>query len=336
MKRSTLLTAVGLILILGLGWLATALISLEGSLALELDWPRRLFSGADDLQRSLLVDWRLPRVLTALVVGAALAMAGLLLQGVTRNPLADPYLLGISGGAGLLVVFVRCMIPVQALDWWLTPLSAFLGALLATLFVIALARGAGGRLTVVGLILAGVVVNALCAAMMSFILARLDPFRLRVTTLWLAGGIGYAGWLQLSVITGLVVVAWLVLRMRAHRLNAFALGSDGASFVGIDSQKLLMRASLTASVLAAFGVTLAGLLGYVGLIVPHAVRMLVGHDFRRTLSLGAVAGALLMLVADSVARLAFAPEELPVGVFTAILGCPVLLALLRNQLRGKA
>jgi len=188
-RPAWLLTLVLLLVTLGVAYLATAAVSREGSVGFDLAWPQRLF-GADDLSRNLLVSWRLPRVVAAMIVGAALSLAGLLLQGVTRNPLADPYLLGISGGAGLIVVFVRAMIPLPAIDWWLTPACAFLGATLATLLVIALARGgprSEGRLTVVGLVLAGVVINALCAAMMQFILARLDPFHLRVTTLWLAG-----------------------------------------------------------------------------------------------------------------------------------------------------
>ena len=321
----------------GLAYLATAAISREGSVALDLSWPLRL-SGPDDLARNLLVAWRLPRVLASMIVGAALSVAGLLLQGVTRNPLADPYLLGISGGAGLLVVFVRAMVPLPAIDWWLTPACAFVGATLATLVVIALARGgprSEGRLTTVGLVLAGVVINALCAAMMQFILARLDPFHLRVTTLWLAGGVSYVAWGQLFVIAVLVAAAWVMLRPRAHQLNALALGGESAASVGVDADRLLRQSALLAGLLTALGVSVAGLLGYVGLIVPHVVRLLAGRDFRRTLPLALVAGALLMLSADSVARLAFAPQELPVGVITALLGCPTLLVLLRRQLSGR-
>jgi iron complex transport system permease protein len=223
----------------------------------------------------------------------------------------------------------------QGADWWLTPIVALLGATLANFAVLYLSRGSGGRVTVLGLILGGVVINAFCAALMSFMLARFDPFHLRVTTLWLAGGISFAPWTQLLVVGAFVFAAWLYLRMRAHQLNAFALGGAGAKSVGVDSERLLLRSALLASFLAAIGVSLAGLLGYVGLIVPHVVRLVVGRDFRRTLTLSAVLGASLLLLADTAARLAFAPEELPVGVLTAIMGCPVLLILLRAQLKGK-
>jgi len=276
-------------------------------------------------------------VLAGIVVGAGLAVAGLVLQGLTRNPLADPYLLGISGGAGLAVVLLHALPGLAvAAGSWLMPLAAFTGAQVAALLVLALGRTgrAGGRLTVLGLILGGVVINALCAALISFLLARFDPFRLRVTTLWLAGGIGFVRWEQLALCTLLVALTWFYLRLQAHHLNAFALGTTGAASVGVDPQRLLLRAALLSSLLTGLGVSLAGLLGYVGLIVPHAVRRIAGADFRAALPLAALAGALLLVVADAAARLLFAPEELPVGVITALLGCPVLLVLLRRQLAG--
>jgi len=316
-------------------WFSVALGSQQGAIVFEPDWLAQL--SADDLHAKVLLFWRAPRVAAGLLVGACLAVAGLVLQGLTRNPLADPYLLGISGGAGLAVVLVHA-IPalVTGSGWWLIPVAAFSGAQGAALLVLGLGRAtgvSGGRISVLGLILAGVVINAFCAAVMSFMLVRFDPFRLRITTLWLAGGIGYVRWDQLMLVLLLTGAAWIFLRFQAHRLNAFALGGSGASAVGVDSDRLLVRAALVASLLTGLGVSIGGLLGYVGLIVPHTVRRLVGSDFRLTLPLTAVAGALLVTVADGVARLALAPEELPVGVLTALMGCPMLLLLLRVQLR---
>jgi len=135
-------------------------------------------------------------------------------------------------------------------------------------------------------------------------------------------------------VAAVTAAAWIYLRAQAHRLNALSLGTHGAQSVGVDAERLLLRSAMVSSVLTGLGVSLGGLLGYVGLIVPHAVRLLVGRDFRATLPVAAVAGPLLLVVADAVARLAFAPEELPVGVLTAILGCPLLLVLLRAQIRG--
>ena len=181
-------------------WLAIGLGSREGQLVFDPDWLSALLDGDDSLQSKILIHWRAPRALAGLIVGAGLAMAGLVLQGLTRNPLADPYLLGISGGAGLAVVALHALPAlVETAGWWLVPAAAFVGAQLATLLVLTLARGARGRLTILGLILAGVIINAMCAALMSFLLVRFDPIRLRITTLWLAGGIGYAPWVQLAL-----------------------------------------------------------------------------------------------------------------------------------------
>ncbi len=336
MRRSALLWT----LVLGgaalaAAWLSVALGSQQGELIFSPGWPRTLWSGDVSMQHRILLHLRAPRVGAGLAVGASLAVAGLVLQGVTRNPLADPYLLGISGGAGLLVVLLHAFpFLVDGLGWWLVPATAFFGALAAAFSVLLMARGAGGRMTVLGLILSGVILNAFCAAVMTFLLARFDPFRLRVTTLWLAGAVGFTRWPQLALVAAVAAAVLLLLRSQAHRLNALALGLDGAQAVGVDADRLLLRAVLWSSVLTALGVSLGGLLGYVGLIVPHAVRLLVGRDFRRTLPVAAAGGALLVVLADLGARLAFAPEELPVGVLTAILGCPVLLLLLRAQLRG--
>ena len=335
-KRSALRWTLGLTLLaLVASWASMAAGSRQGRLTFDAGWVGQAFSpSGDPLMRQVLINLRAPRVAAGLLVGVALAMAGLLLQGVTRNPLADPYLLGISGGAGLLVVMLHA-VPglLDTLGWWLVPTAAFAGAMLASLLVLRLARGAGGRLTILGLILGGVVINAFCAALMSFLLARFDPFRLRITTLWLAGGIGFSEPGQLALAAVVVLAGGLYLRSQAHRLNAMALGSEGAGTVGVDSARLLLRAASVASLLTGVGVSLGGLLGYVGLIVPHAVRLLLGNDFRATLPVAAAAGAFLLVTADMAARLAFAPEELPVGVLTAIIGCPVLLALLRAQLR---
>jgi iron complex transport system permease protein len=337
-RRRAALWTLGLAALLALAaWLSVALGSQEGAIVFEPDWPARL--AADELHAKVLLFWRCPRVVAGMLVGACLAVAGSVLQGLTRNPLADPYLLGISGGAGLAVVLLHAVPAlVVGTGWWLVPLAAFAGAQAAALAVLALGRAtgvSGGRISVLGLILAGVVINAFCAALMTFLLVRFDPFRLRVTTLWLAGGIGFTRWDQLLLVLLLTAAGWLFLRLQAHRLNAFALGASGAGAVGVDADRLMFRSALVASLLTGLGVSIGGLLGYVGLIVPHAARRLVGNDFRATLPLAAVAGALLVAVADAVARLALAPEELPVGVLTALIGCPVLLVLLRRGVRAR-
>ncbi|MBK8480710.1 MAG: iron ABC transporter permease [Proteobacteria bacterium] len=332
-RRAPLLTAGFLLLIAIAAWVALGLGVDAAGRRYDLDWPRRLLS-ADDGLRAPLVHLRGPRVAAALLVGAALGVAGLALQGLTRNPLADPYLLGVSGGAGLAVVLLHSVPGLgAALGWAALPLSAFVGALAALALVLTLAQTAGGRLSLVSLLLAGVVVNAFCAALMTLLLTRADPFRLRLTTSWLLGGIGFVDWPQLVACTLLAAVVGVLLRGWAHRLNAFALGTAAAGGVGLDAPRVVREVALLASVLAAVAVAVAGLIGYVGLIVPPLVRRLVGSDFRATLPAAAAGGALLVLVADTVARTALAPEELPVGVLTGLLGCPLLLVQLKRQLR---
>ena len=336
MRLSPLLWTVVLgLLALAAAWVFVGLGSQMGEYVFMPGWIQALMNPGDAMEYSLIVNLRAPRVAAGLVVGVCLAVAGQLLQGVTRNPLADPYLLGISGGAGLMVVLLHAFyFVVETLGWWLVPTMAFVGAAGAAFAVLRLARGPGGRMTVLGLILSGVVINAFCAALMGFMLVRFDPFHQLITRRWLAGGLSFVYWPQIALVTTVALAALVYLRARAHDLNALSLGTSGAETVGVDADRLLMRAALISSLLTGLGVSLAGLLGYVGLIVPHAVRLLLGNDFRATLPVTAVAGALLLVVADAAARLAFAPEELPVGVLTAIVGCPLLLILLRAQMRG--
>lgn len=337
-RRPLLLTTAAALLIAIAAWIALGLgVDAEGRRC-DLAWPRALLRAEPgDALRAPLLHLRAPRVVAALLVGAALGVAGLALQGLTRNPLADPYLLGVSGGAGLAVVLLHSVPGVgRALGWTALPLAAFIGALAALALVLTLARTAGGRLSLVSLLLAGVVVNAFCAALMTLLLTRADPFRLRLTTSWLLGGIGFVAWPELLACAGLATVVGLLLRGWAHRLNAFALGTAAAGGVGLDAPRVVREVALLASVLAAVAVAVAGLIGYVGLIVPPLVRKLVGNDFRATLPVGAAGGALLVLLADTVARTALAPEELPVGVLTALIGCPLLLLQLRRQLRAGA
>ncbi len=336
MRRSPLFWTLSLgALALVAAWAFVGLGSQMGSYVFMPHWLQALFDTSDTMEYAIILNLRAPRVAAGLVVGMSLAVAGQLLQGVTRNPLADPYLLGISGGAGLMVVLLHAFyFLVEALGWWLVPTVAFLGASASAFAVLRLARGPGGRMTVLGLILSGVVINAFCAALMGFLLVRFDPFHQLITRRWLAGGLSFVNWPQIGMVTVAAVAALVYLRARAHDLNALSLGTSGAETVGVDADRLLTRSALISSMLTGLGVSLAGLLGYVGLIVPHAVRLLLGNDFRATLPVTAVAGALLLVVADAAARLAFAPEELPVGVLTAIVGCPVLLVLLRAQMRG--
>lgn len=312
-------------------YLATGLGSQQGKIIFDARWFNSLFTN----DNSILLHLRLPRVLAALIVGSALSTSGQLLQSATKNPLADPYLLGVAGGAGLFVVSLHAFFPqLAAMNWGLIPLFAFIGGSVSILFVLAIAKGSRGRISLLSLILAGVVINALCAALINFMLARFDPFSLRITSVWLYGGLGYIRWSQLLGVSIAVFVLTFYARSRAHDLNTFGLGLEGAKSLGVDAERLLLKISLVASALAALGVSLAGLLGYIGLIVPHITRILIGRDLRTSIFFSSALGALLLVVSDTAARILFAPEELPVGVLTAILGCPVLVWQLKSEIHS--
>jgi iron complex transport system permease protein len=329
------LAAAGLLAVAVVGYFAVSVGSRGGALTFEPDWVRYLRGGGDPALGAVIAGLRLPRVVAAILAGAALGLAGLLLQGVTRNPLADPFLLGVSGGAGLAVVLLHA-VPglVDLLGWWTVPLAAFGGAQAATALVLFLARGPGGARTTLGLVLSGVIVNALCAAVITFLLVGFDPLRLRITAIWLAGGVGYAEWPQLTL-AGVALAGTVVfVRFRAVQLNAFALGEEGAGLIGVDARRTLTEAAWAASLLTGVAVALAGPVGYVGLLVPHLVRMLAGTDHRALLPLAALGGALVLLVGDLAARTVLSPQEIPVGVLAAIVGTPALLVLIRRELRG--
>jgi len=318
-------------------YVATALGSRGGELTLELDWPHRLFAGADRGLAAVIAELRAPRVAAAALTGAALAVAGLVLQGVSRNPLADPFLLGVSGGAGVVVVALYAVPSViPTLGWWIVPVGAFAGAQAATALVLTLSRGPRGRVTVLGLILGGVVVNAFCAAIMTVLLVSLEPLRLRFASFWLAGGVSSAEWGQIAIAAIGVGVASVFMWARGGAINAFGLGEEGAGLVGVDTRRLLRESAWAASLLTGLAVSLSGMVGYVGLIVPHAVRLLVGGDVRANVPLAAASGALILVVGDAAARSVISPAELPVGVLTALIGTPILFVLIRREMRRGA
>ena len=335
-RRAAFYLLAAIILSAVCAYVVTALGSFEGAVTLELDWPFIWRDGSDSMLAAVIANLRVPRVLAALIAGAALAVSGLILQGVTRNPLADPFLLGVSGGAGLAVVVLHAFSGlIDIVGWWVIPTAAFLGAQAATWLVLSLARGPGGRVTILGLILGGVIINSFCAAAITFLLTRFDPLKLRITHMWLAGGVGYVEWGQLAMAgTGvLLTIVWM--RLRAAQLNAFALGEEGAGLVGVNSKRVLRETAWAAGLLAGIAVSLAGLVGYIGLIVPHVVRLIIGGDFKNTLFFSAVGGALLLVIGDGAARTVMAPQEIPVGVLAALIGTPLLLILIKRELGGK-
>jgi iron complex transport system permease protein len=270
---------------------------------------------------------RLPRIALGLLVGGVLAVSGASLQVLVRNPLADPYLLGLSGGAGLGAVLA---ITAGVANPWAVPAAAFGGALLAMVSVYRLAAVAGGALDGRVLVLAGVVVGAFAGALVSGILAVTDAQGARSAMLWLMGGLGGAGWGTVAALAVYAAPALAVLVAEARALNLLSLGEEPAQHLGTDVARTKRHVFVAASLLTAAAVASGGIIGFVGLVVPHAIRILRGHDNRALLPAAFVAGGSLLVLADTGARTVFAPVELPVGVVTAIIGVPVFAFLLRR------
>ena len=284
---------------------------------------------------TIVLTLRLPRAAGAALVGAALAAAGVLFQGLLRNPLADPYVVGSSGGAALGAV-LGMMIggAFSLLGFGVVPLGAFLGALGATLLVVQLA-GVGGRLPVVTVLLAGFALSTLLGYSVSLLIVLSDRLQLQVPQIyaWLLGGISVVGWSKLAVLGPLVMVTLLLCIGLARSLNAFALGEDGAARLGIDVERDKRRILAAGSLLTAAAVSISGLIGFVGLVVPHLVRLVTGPDHRVLLPASALAGATFLVLADVLAQSLFAPVELPIGIVTAFVGGPFFLWMLRRTRR---
>ncbi len=277
---------------------------------------------------SIVRNLRVPRVILGFGVGGALAMAGATLQAVIGNPLAEPWLLGLSGGASLgAVMAVVIGLPAG----WSVAACATVGALVAIVLVYRIAVVAGRRLDPRVLLLAGVVVGAFASAISAAILAVADPFTFRAAALWLFGGFAGASWgvvlrFLLAALPGVLVLIWL-----ARSLDLLALGDETATALGADAGRVRRLAILTTAVLTALTVSVAGVIGFVGLVVPHAMRWLIGPLHRRLLPGVFLAGGSFTVLADAIARTALAPAELPVGVVTALVGVPLFAVLLRRS-----
>lgn len=282
------------------------------------------------LHEAIVWSSRAPRALTAAAVGAGLALCGAVMQGLTRNPLADPYLLGLSSGASLGAVVVL-VLGVGLL----LPVAAFGGAMLALVATLALAGGAG-RLTPTRTILAGLAIGQACAAVTSFVIfwsATGDSYREILS--WLLGSLAGSTWSSAAIAAGALALAGTALLGSARTLDAFAFGDVAASALGVPVARARWLLYVVVALLTGAMVSVSGSIGFVGLIVPHAVRLVVGARHHRVLPAAALAGAVFLLWADTAARTVFDPRELPVGILTAGLGAPVFaLLLLRRRIRA--
>lgn len=277
-------------------------------------------------ERAILFDVRLPRIFLGATVGASLAAAGAGYQALLRNPLAEPYLLGISNGAAVGTMIALVFFGTME---WSRPLMAFAGALSATFIVYKLARGRTGS-SPERLILAGVIVTTFLSSVIVFVTTLMDATRIRSFTFWLLGDLSGSTSKLLTIAVIAVVVGVIVLTANARSLNLMMLGERDAFDLGVEVERVRLTVFLAASLLVGASVASSGSVGYVGLVIPHLVRLSVGSDNRLTIPAAALAGAAFVIVADTVARTVIAPRELPVGAITALIGAPLFIYLLRR------
>ena len=284
---------------------------------------------------TILFDIRLPRILLAIFVGAVLASTGAVMQGLFRNPLADPSLIGVSSGASvgasLMIVTAGGFIQGSALvGLSLVSIGAFVGGFTATLLVYRLATSGMGT-SVTTMLLAGIAIGALAGALNSLLSYFSDNDMLRQISLWQMGNLSGASWLKVSIM-GVVAILLMGLFPRDSRaLNALLLGESEARHLGINVQRVKRRLIVLTALGVGVSVAVAGLVGFIGLIMPHIIRLMIGPDHRWLIPASGLAGAILLVVADSLARVVVIPAELPTGILTAILGAPFFVALLLQQ-----
>ena len=294
-----------------------------------------LFAGAvplpaNDVWHSGIFRLRLARTALGVVAGAGLSVAGVIFQAILRNPLAEPYVLGVSSGAGLGAA-LAIVLGLSAAGAWMLPATAFAGALGTILLVYALARTSTGTTPVQTLLLSGVVVSAVLGSILMFVVSVAPSEKLHGIVWWLLGNLQVFDWGLLRIVSAVVAAGLAVSVLFARDLNLMALGEEPAAHLGLDVEWTKKLFFLLASLMTGATVAACGLIGFVGLIVPHTVRLVAGPDHRRLVTASALAGAAFLVLADSVARTIIAPREVPIGVITAILGGPFFLGLLRKR-----
>jgi iron complex transport system permease protein len=276
---------------------------------------------------AVIVDLRLPRVILAALVGACLASAGVLYQALFRNPLADPYILGMSAGAGLgAVIALTATASATALRFGVVPAGAFVGAVLTIVVVVRLAS-LRGTLDVTSLLLAGVALSYVLAALTSFVMVFFRESMASVV-FWMMGGLTAASWPYVFMVTPMLAAGLAVPMSSTRELNLMLLGEERAGELGVDVERFKRLLLAAGALLVAAAVSVSGLIGFVGLMTPHMVRLIIGPDHRLLLPASAIGGAVVMVLADLIARTVLAPVEIPVGIVTALVGGPFFIWLL--------
>lgn len=282
--------------------------------------------GSAGMHQQIIMNIRLPRTIVAGLVGVNLALSGAILQAVMKNPLADPHIIGISAGAGIMGIFIMLLFP--DLSWLITP-AAFAGAMGAAILIYILAWKNG--IQPIRIILAGVAVSAFLGAGISALMIIYSD-RVHSALMWMVGGLSARSWPQVMIIWPYTLAGMIFTLLAARHLNILQLGDELAKGLGLRVERTRLILTAAAALLAASAVSVVGLLGFVGLIVPHAARLMIGSDYRYLLPATIFLGAATVMLSDTFARVAFAPVELPVGIIMAAIGAPFFLFLLRREL----
>lgn len=280
--------------------------------------------------RDILLQIRMPRVLLAAAVGSSLAVAGAVFQGLFRNPMADPYVIGVSSGAAVGAVFAMLAgIRIALVGLGAVPLFAFAGGILSILLVYTMAR-VGRTVPVMTLLLAGIAVSAFLSALVS-LLTYYSGEKLHLVVFWLMGGLGGATWNKVRLMIPYALAGYICVSFFARELNVLLLGEETARHLGVETEKVKKILLMGASLLVAAAVSTSGIIGFVGLIVPHFIRLIAGPDHRFLLPASALLGASLLIGADALARTVVTPAELPLGIITALVGAPLFIYLLKKR-----
>lgn len=278
---------------------------------------------------TIIFSLRLPRTILIAITGAALAGSGAAYQGLFQNPLADPYLIGVASGAGLgAIISMSVDWPYTLTGYMTVPVFAFIGALASVFIVYQLAR-VGSSVPITNLILAGVAVGSFATAITSFLMIK-STDEIRRAIVWLMGGATMSGWQPVLAVLPYTILGLGILLTRGHALNVLQYGDEQAQQMGLNVKKVRLVIIITASLTTAAAVSFSGIIGFIGLIIPHIVRLLWGGDYRRLMPVAIIIGAGLLLIADVLARILMAPQEIPIGIITALFGAPFFLWIMRR------
>ncbi|WP_051205927.1 FecCD family ABC transporter permease [Oceanospirillum maris] len=337
LRLSPLLTASALLVLLLLSALlsimmgAMPLPALDSLLSVIDAMAGSTFSRLLDYQQAVVMELRVPRILLALAIGAILAQCGTVMQGLFRNPLADPGIIGVSSGAAVGAVIAIVWLPASIASWSV-PVAAFVAGLGATLLVYGLSQTRSGT-SVLVLLLAGVALSAFAGAAIGFVSYFASDENLRALSLWQMGSLAGSNTHRILLAVCTLILLSIAFQRRANALNALLLGESDARHLGINVERLKLELIVLTAIGVGVAVACSGIIGFIGLVVPHIVRMATGPNHKTLLPLAALCGALLLLIADLFSRLSVQPAELPVGLVTALMGAPFFLIMLIQQRR---